>query len=894
VIAPSLTPGGIHTHIRCLAQGAGQHGASVTVVSGTREDRSLNLPGVSNERLDLLTRTGVRGVQGRIRQSGGVLLIHTPETYHLTGLLVEAGAAAVGVHGTPGTIANWLGGYRHAIAAASIQALPHLPLLVPGERYRTGVADEFAVPVDRVQALPNAIDTLIEPASSAGAAGILLPCRLANDKVWLLDAAIDLAEESSQPLRVVGSGLHADEWRDRLAGRCTGTWTLTETSELAAHIAEADVVVAAGLVAMEAAAAGRRVVVPSKNGGWLGAVMPSTLAQMREANFVTWGSAPFTDAGAVWAAASDLSDSDLVELSAAVREECSPAVMYGRLRSLLQAPGTPDPVPGAIAVLETIAESERDQQKVHADYATVLEAKDYFKQQATNWENAYREVRPQADSDESPPGPEPATTWRDRLSGVAARAYASRRLPVHTLAAGAYFAKKEAPARLRAGRRPGSRATVRRSTSIPALAWLAQRDGDTWECVIGPRVESLPGGFYEGVWDSDFGHFPPSDSEFAFGTGLHHAAKQPLFLSSRNPALYTFVLRRRHDGQVFVSNSLTFALTAAEVPADGPFVAHLSRSLRTTIQAQTSIGVYKAPTLLHEDDHYRLDAVTFFDFHVGDGGVITRRWRRPRKYFSDFATYREFMESTLRRLLDNAQSPQRGVALHPFVLLSSGYDSVAAAVLGKAAGLQDAGTLAVTVEGRDDSGLHVARALDLHCSVQEHVIGQEVAGLDFNAVGPLRDRALEFLTEGGVGLDLMMLPFADQLQSAVVLTGNYGDIYFERSAKPPSGFERFAFGGPPPAEFRLRTGFVILPVPLLGVRFTPPITDLNRSAEMAPFSTGDDYDRPVMRRIGEEAGLQRSDFGTAKTATAPQLLNAGEAYVEAISAMSERYRGWRD
>ena len=892
VVAPALDPGGIHTHIRCLARGAGQAGMSVSVVAGIGTNDDLGVPGARLERLDLLTRAGVQGVHERIQQARGILLIHTPQTYHLGGLLADAATAAVGVHGTPGTNANWLGGYRHAIAAASVQALPSLPLLVPGERYRSGVAAEFAISVDRVRALPNAIDNLIDATSPAGTADILLPSRLANDKVWLLDAAIDLATTSSRPLRVVGSGLHADDWRARLEQSCPQPWTLTEVADLGSHIAGADVVVAAGLVAMEAAAAARRVVVPDKAGGWLGAVTTPALGQMRESNFAAWGSTPVTDAGSVWAAADALSGAELEALATAVREECAPATMYERLRALLQAPGTPDPVPASEAVLEVIGESERDQQKVHADYATLLEAKEYYEQQATNWEHAYREVRPEEQAQAAPGGP-PSTSRRNRLAGAAHRAYSSRSLPVHTLAAGAFFAKKEVPARMRAGRRPATRTRVYRSVSIPALSWLAHRSGDTWECVIGPRVEQLPGGFYEGVWDGALGDFPPTDSEFAFGTGVHHAGGPPVFLSSRNPVQLTFVLRRSRDDRIFVSNSLTFALTAAEVPLDGPFMEQLTRCLGLTIQAHAAIGVYKAPTLLHQDRDYRLDAVTFFDFQVGERGSITRRWRRPHRYFSDFGSYRTFMQSTLRRLVDNARSPQRASALDPFVLMSRGYDSVASAVLAKDAGVRQAGTLGVSVEGRADDGQHLARALDLQCSVQEHVGGREVAGLDFNAVGPLRDRALEFLTEGGVGLDLMMLPFTDRLQSTAVLMGHYGDTYFERSAHPESGFQRFVFGGPPTAEFRLRVGFTIIPVPLLGMRFSPPVVDLNRSPEMEPFSVGGDYDRPVLRRLGEEAGLQRSDFGTAKTATAPVLLNADEMHLEAISAMSERYREWR-
>lgn len=899
VIAPPLVPGGISTHVRCLAIGAVQRGTQVVVLSDGDAATLAGLPGLVWHGPGLGTRRGIRSVQEHIRDCEQTLLIHSPDTFHLAGLLADARNAGIGVHGTPRTNTDWLGGYRHTIAAAAIQSLPGLPILVPAELYRPGIAAEFSVGEDRVSALPNAIERLVDPAGPAGSERILVPVRLADDKLWVLDAAIELAASAARPLYVVGAGDRAEGWRERLERTCPVPWELTVDSDLTRHIADADVVVGAGLVAMEAAAAGRRVVVPAKSGGWSGVVTTSTLPRMRASNFVTWDTAEFTDPVAVWEQAAGLTRAELDTIAEAVRAECAPALMYDRLCALLRPPGGADPALVSMSVFELIAESERDQQKVHRDYATVAEAADYFRTQASNWEQAYRELEPDGSETARPePGRSGGTPssgpWRDRVARAGDRIYRSPSLLLHSAGALAYFAKKEAPTRLRARVPEKVRSTVRRNDSIPPVAWLGEYSDGRWDFVIGSQVETSEAGFYEGVWDGDFADLPPRNSEFAFGTGVLHDRRGPRFLSYRDPSLLIHVLRRVRDGHIFVSNSLVFALTAAEVPLDGTFLAGLRDTLRKTLQAYMAIGIYKAPTRLLADDQYCLDFVRFFDFHVSGHGVITRHWRRPRRFFTDFASYRAFVESTMQRLLANARDPQRRQPREPVVLLSRGYDSVATAVLARAAGLEEAGTLAVSVEGRYDDARTIAADLGLRCTTRPHLLGTDVAGLDVNAIGPLRDAALEFLTEGGVGLDLMMLPFQDRLTTAVMLTGNYGDTFFERGADPKPGFARFVFGGPPMGDFRLRTGAPLIAVPILGMRFPAPVIALNHSREMAPYSVGGQYDRPVLRRLGEEAGLRREDFGVAKTAVAPNLLNAADAYLEAVAAISERYRRWRE
>jgi hypothetical protein len=74
------------------------------------------------------------------------------------------------------------------------------------------------------------------------------------------------------------------------------------------------------------------------------------------------------------------------------------------------------------------------------------------------------------------------------------------------------------------------------------------------------------------------------------------------------------------------------------------------------------------------------------------------------------------------------------------------------------------------------------------------------------------------------------------------------------------------------ALFRLRVGFFHLPVGAIGYSAHRSILSIARSAEMRPWSLQrEQYDRPIPRRIVEEAGVPRELFGQSKKAAARSL-----------------------
>ena len=103
---------------------------------------------------------------------------------------------------------------------------------------------------------------------------------------------------------------------------------------------------------------------------------------------------------------------------------------------------------------------------------------------------------------------------------------------------------------------------------------------------------------------------------------------------------------------------------------------------------------------------------------------------------------------------------------------------------------------------------------------------------------------------------------AGLLSGRTVLTGFHGDKIWDRSAKATPDLERGDSTGASLGEFRLRAGFLHIPVPMLAFRAHAKLRAINRSPEMEAWRLHTNYDRPIPRRIAEEAGVPASSSAT--------------------------------
>lgn len=447
-------------------------------------------------------------------------------------------------------------------------------------------------------------------------------------------------------------------------------------------------------------------------------------------------------------------------------------------------------------------------------------------------------------------------------------------------------------ARLRKGdtREPAGRIDVslRRSQSIPPLAWICRRQGRRFDVTVGEDVEELSNGFFEGVWAGEFGMLSADQLTFGFGGIL--GSDRITFVVPKHAYEFLFILRDQQTGVDFVSQSLCFCLAAAGV--DSSFLTELEPKLISSTDKATAAGAYRYDPFVYSDQRYSLWRFFYGNVSLSSSGRIRVTQRYLGRRFRDFAAYRQYLTRTVSLLVENGRAPERKAPFQPLATVSAGYDSSAVAVLVREAGGTDAVTLSVRVNGNDDSGCQVGEALGFDVHEVAHAIGDEIPNLDHVLLEPAHlERSSEFIATAGMGDDIAFANFEPKLHRATLFTGSFGDsIWSKESDVPPHLPCRIPYGKSL-TEFRLRTGFAHVPVPVAGALLPYSIVRLSGSAEMKPFSMGGHYDRPIARRIAEEAGVPREAFGMKKAAANPQLQNARGLWVESVEKVMDRYRG---
>jgi hypothetical protein len=258
---------------------------------------------------------------------------------------------------------------------------------------------------------------------------------------------------------------------------------------------------------------------------------------------------------------------------------------------------------------------------------------------------------------------------------------------------------------------------------------------------------------------------------------------------------------------------------------------------------------------------------------------------------AEFAAYRAMLVAETAALFANAADPARRRRYAPIATMSSGYDSVAAAVIARDAGCTDALTwreASMAEPGTLDSGEESAARLRLAAAVlPTHA---------YRARGDLPE--VEFIAAGYGGPQVMMAGSEAHLSGRLIVTGFAGDFLWARDfarRRAPRG--PAICGGFSAVDFHLRLPALSVAVPMVGAGDDPaPLGTLSRAAEMAPWTLGGDYDRPLPRRIAEEAGLPRGSFASRKLMATPAYatLGRGRLPVEGFlgDASAARFAEW--
>lgn len=383
ILLPELALGGLLRHACDVARQAQREGQSATIVSARgAHDVSEQLRGLDVRLIGAWDGAGLRQVL-QWMEGADVLLLSSPQTALVAPALSQARSAVVGVHGSPGTNREWLGEERFAVLATCVAAPGGPQVLVPGRAYVDGVANELGISPRQVSVLPNAT-ALPEgpPGSRPGMGSVLTLMRLSPDKQWVLEAAARLAVAGRVPLKVVGQGPAAAGFRALLETRPGLSAEVIESGDFDAHLREADVVVAVGLVALEAAVRGRRVAVAAKPGGGLaGALTPRSWQRLQDTNFAGLGLEE-QPPDEVWSALGEMTGADLDDVAGLVTRTASPQALLETLRRQLR-PVQPPAMGHLMTALGALTASlERRVTTLAHDAHELEKARDWWHQQA--------------------------------------------------------------------------------------------------------------------------------------------------------------------------------------------------------------------------------------------------------------------------------------------------------------------------------------------------------------------------------------------------------------------------------------------------------------------------------------------------------------------------------
>ena len=394
--------------------------------------------------------------------------------------------------------------------------------------------------------------------------------------------------------------------------------------------------------------------------------------------------------------------------------------------------------------------------------------------------------------------------------------------------------------------------TFKVSATLPHLAWCARISSKDPQVVIrhGDCVDTGEDFFFEGAWNGEFlqGAFP--DATVCMGSGGKLSAGGIVF------ACPTHTLERLHlirtNDTIFVSNSLAFLLVEA---GDWCDIAY-----KSYIRDITSItkGIRHFTKTIPTQKGNAVHLYYYNNILVRPDLRVAQLAKRNPPSFSCYRDVRMFMQDALCELNQNARAPSRKRGYEALTTISSGYDSAAASVLAKEIGCAQAVTYAKarpTFADTDDSGKLIGEMMKLQiieCDRETYLTRD-----DFPEA--------EFLASGTGGADVILISMTNLLPGRMWVSGFAGQ-FWDRNNSATSEIERRDVSGNSMAEFRLRVGFIHVPVPyFLAVNY-PSVRVISNSSEMQSWWMQNNYDKPIARRLIEEAGVPHHLFGQQKKA----------------------------
>jgi hypothetical protein len=382
----------------------------------------------------------------------------------------------------------------------------------------------------------------------------------------------------------------------------------------------------------------------------------------------------------------------------------------------------------------------------------------------------------------------------------------------------------------------------------PKLSWFAKVTDDTVNVLHGCRVEYSDEWIFEGTWAGEFGRGDfDREVPVIIGTGIRLRDNTVSFVCSTGSLDRLFYVDKKKE--LLVSNSLACLLSVAKLRLDPVFP--YSKTLMhyfSNHRCQPKI----LPTLDGDEIHFLT-----YEKLVYSKETLEER-THTEDTFTSFEEYDDFLHSRILAIRANLQDERRRFKVAPVATISKGYDSAASAVIAKPLGIGSALTISrIGKRRRDDSGEEIAKKLGIPV---KSVIERRSAYRDYDLV----------LAGLGQSFDLNMTLFDYPDDLTLLVVGTAGDFVWQNAAKKEFNDSDHFLDRPDTtscqlAEWRLHRGVFLFNIPSIGASRIACLKQINDSSAMDPWRIGGDYDRPIPRRILEQQGVGREQFGIKKT-----------------------------
>jgi hypothetical protein len=403
---------------------------------------------------------------------------------------------------------------------------------------------------------------------------------------------------------------------------------------------------------------------------------------------------------------------------------------------------------------------------------------------------------------------------------------------------------------------------------LPQLAWLAEFNPQNKGKIIvthGSAVECTNEWLVEGVWDDDFEKGNFHESENFFGSGLRIDGNSIFFVPSS--ALTDRLWMAKESDSLYVSNSLLLILSAtgAKLDDDHDYLKECLPFVNGFTKYDKKFKV----------SHPRINHIfqVFLENIILTNNQITFKDRTKSHHIKNFDQYYSSIMLVLEKIKSNYICKKRKTAISALTTISQGYDSTAVSSMVKEIGVTDCFTgqyldrpiLLNKFQKRiTDNGTSAAKNLGMNLKYMDHRRSSISEDEIYFLAIPIPKNSSFSCFE--LSFHSLTSNIEKKRNVIALFTGSNGDHIW--SVKPKfltNDLTRLDISGLPLSEIRLKSGFINVVIPFIFAKYMTDIVKISNSAEMNPWRLYNEYDRPIPRRIAEEAGVERKNFGMSKT-----------------------------